>query len=530
MKRTLSILNANILYLLTLLFVITLGSIMQLANLTYGLLGTEFLLILLPAVLFVRFRKVSLRSAFRLHSIRWQTAVLCVLLGFAAWLIGSFIDTLVTELTGLPSVEIPTSSLPQSNIDQAFFFIALAFAAPICEEALFRGAIQTAYENHRTPALAITMASLMFAFYHFRLTGLPALLPVAFVLGYVAWRTGSIFASMLVHFGNNVTSASLSLVATALPNIQLTLLNPITLTAGVVFVILLLLAINFILPQRVGEEALQEQTGIDLGLTPQPRRRSWLSLYWPLVISLILYIALTGLTLYGQLNPELIAQSGFGFEKPEWTKAETYRYQITNRVGNVVGEATCQITPGSQVINLDCQSQIQPYEVKVGKSTYADSGHKSSWKAGWDAQTLALKQYTYEFKPLVGPGVKSTLKNGVLTTVDQNGQSQTVDVPADVFAEYEWPWRMMNAQIDPGMAYRIQLAYPFQFSTELGKNVPQVVPLIAKVIPLDPVNVPAGRFDAWEVSIDNKSAWYDNNTPIRLVKYDDGINFYGLKK
>ena len=54
---TLSLKNANLLLFITMLLVITLGSLIQTLNLSLGLIATELLLILLPAVLWLRARQ-----------------------------------------------------------------------------------------------------------------------------------------------------------------------------------------------------------------------------------------------------------------------------------------------------------------------------------------------------------------------------------------------------------------------------------------------------------------------------------------
>ena len=54
------------------------------------------------------------------------------------------------------------------------------------------------------PAFAIVVShALLFAFYSFRLSGLPGLLPIAY-WGMSSWRTGSVYAACWeVRFGNN---------------------------------------------------------------------------------------------------------------------------------------------------------------------------------------------------------------------------------------------------------------------------------------------------------------------------------------
>ena len=68
MKNALSILKANRLYLLTMLLIIIIGSFIQFYSLGWGLIGTEILLIFLPAYIYLKRNKVNMRKSLRL---RW---------------------------------------------------------------------------------------------------------------------------------------------------------------------------------------------------------------------------------------------------------------------------------------------------------------------------------------------------------------------------------------------------------------------------------------------------------------------------
>ena len=100
MRKTLSLLGANVLFLLTMLLVITLGSTMQLFNLSLGLIATEVLLIALPTLLLLRARKVPLKAGLRLTPIPVLTALLCVLLGFATFMFSLLIEAVIVRISG----------------------------------------------------------------------------------------------------------------------------------------------------------------------------------------------------------------------------------------------------------------------------------------------------------------------------------------------------------------------------------------------------------------------------------------------
>jgi hypothetical protein len=71
--------------------------------------------------------------------------------------------------------------------------------AGIFEELLYRGPIQTALMRKGRPWTAIIIAAVLFAAAHLDLHGLTIRAALGVVLGWVVWRTGSIFPAMLVH-------------------------------------------------------------------------------------------------------------------------------------------------------------------------------------------------------------------------------------------------------------------------------------------------------------------------------------------
>lgn len=300
MKTSLSIRSANGLFLVSILLVLTLGSLMQVLHFGLGLIGTELLCVLLPALLFMRLQRVDIKAGLRLRQLSWRAGLICLALGLGGWLLAGYIDVFIMQITGLPPVDIPPSMLPDTPVEGALFAAGLVIFAPLCEEALFRGVIQGAYEQRRTAVAAIVFSSLMFAFYHFRLTGLPALLPLAFLFGYIVWRTQSLYAGILAHFGNNLLAATFSLLGLFSPGTQLPIPSVAGALVGLVILAAGLWALHRVAPAPPERQAPEEP--------PQSQEKpGWLRVYWPLLVAGLLYVVITGLQLAVSLNPQLAA-------------------------------------------------------------------------------------------------------------------------------------------------------------------------------------------------------------------------------
>ncbi len=79
-----------------------------------------------------------------------------------------------------------------------------AFVAPVVEEVVFRGYLQSSLRRHLPAWGAISIAALVFAAIHGSLMLLPIYFIIGAGLGYVYERTGSVYAAIGLHMVNNV--------------------------------------------------------------------------------------------------------------------------------------------------------------------------------------------------------------------------------------------------------------------------------------------------------------------------------------
>jgi membrane protease YdiL (CAAX protease family) len=91
-------------------------------------------------------------------------------------------------------------------------FLMVVIAAPVCEEWLCRGIIAKGLLRHSTPARAILWSAFIFAVIHMNpWQAVPAFL-IGLLLGYVYWKTRSLWPCMFIHFVNNGLSFLLMLL------------------------------------------------------------------------------------------------------------------------------------------------------------------------------------------------------------------------------------------------------------------------------------------------------------------------------
>lgn len=170
-------------------------------------------IIILPAVYFLRTRRLSLITAFRLKPISRQALVAAVglAIGIIIW---------VDELDRLLSlVIVPPDYLEQlagqmrfeGTLLSALLWITIVFIAPIGEELLFRGFLQRFLERTWGDVTrAILVTSMVFAMVHLNPFWLIQIYVLGVFLGYLAWRTQSIIPGLVLHIFNNSLALVLS--------------------------------------------------------------------------------------------------------------------------------------------------------------------------------------------------------------------------------------------------------------------------------------------------------------------------------
>ncbi len=82
-------------------------------------------------------------------------------------------------------------------------FLTVVIFAPLFEEFLCRGIILRGLLQHISPLKAIVWSALMFAVMHLNpWQALPAFI-VGLLMGWIYWKTGSLWATIFIHFVNN---------------------------------------------------------------------------------------------------------------------------------------------------------------------------------------------------------------------------------------------------------------------------------------------------------------------------------------
>ncbi|MDD5370050.1 MAG: type II CAAX endopeptidase family protein [Anaerolineaceae bacterium] len=520
MNQSLSLRSANLLYLVTVLLILSAGAFIQSVSFGWGLLATEVLFILAPSLYVLRRARLPLSQGLRLNRISVGVAFAALLSGVGAWLVDAFLATLMMQISGY-EVTSGAAMLPANGFQAVVIALGFCLAAPVCEEILFRGAILGAYQRIRPAKAAIMITSLMFAFYHMQLQGLVALLPIAFALGYIAWRTNSIYASMVAHFANNAM-ATFMLIMYAF-HASITLPFP-SLPAFGIGIVMLAAGIVLINRLAVRPPGLAPDLAVD---TPRETR---IARYWPLLAAAMLYVVVGGIEVVTFAMPELAAKPNLALSEPAgWNQPANFTFDILNKANQPVGEMNCRRDPSGVSIVLECQSHIEPYQVKVNSGTWMSDGAKVTLTAYWSRPGLRLVAMNGKMSFDSGGWYSWTVspKGESLSMSVTDGDNKAVEqaLPPDVLLNDEWPLRLMAASLNTAQANRVELGWQNTYRPESKDSGPVVKSSVLVVRGAEKI----GQQTAWKVTLDQFTLWYAVDAPHRLLKFDSGYEIYVLK-
>jgi membrane protease YdiL (CAAX protease family) len=107
------------------------------------------------------------------------------------------------QLIGGTHVRRPFSELEDAGFSHAALIFSLAIFPALSEEVAFRGLMQPWLTVAIGPRKAILISGALFAALHFNVLGFPYLLLVGMVLGWLRWKTASLYPSIVLHFLHN---------------------------------------------------------------------------------------------------------------------------------------------------------------------------------------------------------------------------------------------------------------------------------------------------------------------------------------
>lgn len=178
------------------------------AQLKFGFVGVavQQLIILLCPLVYAWYMKADKKQLFSIQIIKPLPLAGSVLIGIAV-----FVGALILGALLMPVFPESAKGLTQLDdmlVNQPIYLLILvaAIMPAIGEELLFRGFVMGTLKKRCRPVVAIVVTTLIFAAYHMSLIKMFTIGIVGLGLTLVTYKTGSIAASVCVHFMNNLLS------------------------------------------------------------------------------------------------------------------------------------------------------------------------------------------------------------------------------------------------------------------------------------------------------------------------------------
>ena len=179
-----SITDGALIYTISLIALIYIGSFMQLYWGTIGLIATEVMILLIP-VLYAIYIKADIKNTFSLRMIKIRYILGSIIVWFGGYLIINITTQILLSLfpEGADVLQAVNSSVMMDSFIASLVVVALIPA--ICEEVLFRGFLLSSFKgkSKKSKIWAIIIVGILFA--------------------YSALVTQSIWTSVFMHFLNN---------------------------------------------------------------------------------------------------------------------------------------------------------------------------------------------------------------------------------------------------------------------------------------------------------------------------------------
>ena len=220
MSRTLTIKNVFGIVILSVLSALVVGTIIASVGIVYLpendnniinflalFIGQGFMVI--PLLLFLTARKESFVDRLRIRKLPFPVILSTLVLSLGIIILVDEFDRIASLLFTPPEyLDQLGYMLKFDSFNMAvFLMLGIVVLAPLGEEILFRGFLQKFLEEHwQDVTRAVLVTSLFFAIIHLNPFWLIQIYMLGVILGFLAWRTGSIWAGFILHAANNLVA------------------------------------------------------------------------------------------------------------------------------------------------------------------------------------------------------------------------------------------------------------------------------------------------------------------------------------
>lgn len=186
------------------------GSIAQSWHLLGGLAVTQWLLILTPALIFIRMKRFDLRATLGLRRPPAMAVGSAILFGLCSWYPMMLLSTWMQRRAGgamsdaqRELLERLSEQLMGGGTPVVVLLLVIAASPAICEEVLFRGVLLRSLAGRVRTRTVVLVTALLFGAFHMSAIRFVPTASLGIVLALLAVRSGSLLPGILFHFLHN---------------------------------------------------------------------------------------------------------------------------------------------------------------------------------------------------------------------------------------------------------------------------------------------------------------------------------------
>ncbi len=211
-----------ILFSVTIILFLFIGYRVQHSEFYSGVLISEFGLIMLPALIFLLLFRYDLRSVLRLKGTKTLNFLITFVLMLTAIPVAGVFNLLNLVIVNFIFGKVIVGQIPASTGAWSLLvnILVIAGSAGICEEFLFRGVVQRSFERRFGVARAILLAAFLFSLTHMDFQKIFGTFLLGALIGFIVYRTDSLFCGMFAHFTNNAMAVLVSFLFTKFTTAQ----------------------------------------------------------------------------------------------------------------------------------------------------------------------------------------------------------------------------------------------------------------------------------------------------------------------
>ena len=171
-------------------------------------------LMVVPLIYYLKYKKLSIIDSIRVKTLKYKTVWSVILFSLGLIILSDALDRVIQVYIPAPEYIIDLNHLlkPESLFDGFLLFLAVVILAPLGEEIIFRGFLQQILEKQwKDTTQAVLFTALIFSFIHMNPYWFFQIYILGVFLGFLAWKTNSIVAPLILHGLNNFIALLFSL-------------------------------------------------------------------------------------------------------------------------------------------------------------------------------------------------------------------------------------------------------------------------------------------------------------------------------